>query len=439
LLAACVGPDLDTTTALACLKEMSPTSSNGCLYLHFDGVHYCFKKDPNVTLLIEQEAEAVGRNDKQVRSEIEEMIEARLAGHRNAVVWPEEPGDVPDGDPSFLIAYLPLELGGKPRTQQEAIAKDLLKKCGEKPRTYRNGLGLAIPAGDQVEILRRAVRYLIAARGVKAKAKRLNLTDEQKSQLREREATEEAAAESALLKLYTEVWLPRAEEGGIGIEKVAAGGRPLQTTLSDKKQAMIHERIVEIIATVHKKVFLTLLPGKIVDLFHLGTGKEPQAGITTGEVVEGFYSYLGFPRLMSSDAIRKAVAKGVQDGHFGYVSGPGPIAGPDGKFQVALEKVRFKVPVAEDEIDLESGFLMVPQAIPEPTPVVGPGPVAVGPGGGSPPPGVGVVPPGDPRSSPRCLRSPRCKRPWRSPSRPTAISSSRPGTPSPTSPTSPAR
>jgi hypothetical protein len=76
----------------------------------------------------------------------------------------------------------------------------------------------------------------MAAEGVKTKAKQLNLTDEQKGQLRERESTEQAAAESALLKLYTEVWLPRSEEGGIGIEKVAAGGRPLQTTLSEKKQ-----------------------------------------------------------------------------------------------------------------------------------------------------------------------------------------------------------
>ena len=32
------------------------------------GSRYCFKKDPNVTLLIEQEAEAVGRNEKQVRA-----------------------------------------------------------------------------------------------------------------------------------------------------------------------------------------------------------------------------------------------------------------------------------------------------------------------------------------------------------------------------------
>ncbi len=393
LLSVCVGPDLDSTTALACLKELKEQ----CLYLHFDGVRYCFKKDPNVTLLIEQEADIIGRNDKLVRTRIKEMIESRLAGHRNAIVWPESAGDIPDRDPSFLIAYLPLEFAGKPRSQQEATARELLEKCGEKPRTYRNGLGLAIPTADQVEIARRSVRYLIAAEGVKGKAKNLNLTDEQRSQLRERESTEAAAAESALLKLYAEVWLPRAEEGGIGLEKVAVGGRPLQTTLNEKKQAMIHERIVELIMQTQKKVFESVNPAKIVELFKLGEGPPPQLGISTADVMDGFYSFLGFTRLRTSGAIRKAIAKGVQDGHFGYVSGPKPSPGTDGKFQVALSKVRYKAAVADDEIDLESGFVMLPQAIPQPAPTTGTEPIIVVPGQETQPAtgGTGTtVPPG---------------------------------------------
>ena len=273
----------------------------------------------------------------------------------------------------------------------------MLEKCGEKPRTYRNGLGLAIPAADQVEIARRSVRYLIAAEGVKGKAKHLNLTDEQRSQLRERESTEAAAAESALLKLYAEVWLPRAEEGGIALEKVAVGGRPLQTTLNEKKQAMIHERIVELITQTQKKVFDSVNPAKIIDLFKLGEGTPPQLGISTCDVVDGFYSFLGFTRLMTRGAIRKAITKGVQDGHFGYASGPKPTPGTDGKFQVALNKVRFKTAVADDEIDLESGFLMLPQAIPQPAPATGAEPIIVP--GQETPPGVGIgggtgVPPG---------------------------------------------
>ena len=163
---------------------------------------------------VEQEADAVARDERRVRDRIKEMIEARLAGYRTAVVWPEKAADVSDKDASFLIAYLPLEFGAKPKTAQEAQAKAILEKYGDKPRQYRNGLGLAVPSGDQIESLRRSVRYLMAVEQVKAKARQHNLTDEQKAQLREREATEKAAAESAFLKLYTEVWLPRAEGGG---------------------------------------------------------------------------------------------------------------------------------------------------------------------------------------------------------------------------------
>src|SRR5262249_2661247 len=53
-------------------------------------------------------------------------------------------------------------------------------------------------------------------------------------------------------------------------------------------------------------------------------------------------------------------------GHFGYLTGPKPGLGADGKFEVPISKVRFKTTVAEDEIDLESGFLLLPQAIPQP-------------------------------------------------------------------------
>jgi hypothetical protein len=77
LLAICVAPSLDSTTILACLKELKEQ----CLYLHFDGVRYCFKKDPNVTLLVEQEADVVARDEDLVRDKIREMLEARLAGH----------------------------------------------------------------------------------------------------------------------------------------------------------------------------------------------------------------------------------------------------------------------------------------------------------------------------------------------------------------------
>ena len=371
-----------------------------------------------------------------------------MAGHQSAIVWPEDHGYVDDKEPSFLFAYLPLEFAGEPRSTQESTAKDFLEKHGDKPRTYRNGLALVIPSAEQVEILRRAVRYMIAEEDIKKKAKQLNLTDEQKDQLKERAATDQATAESALLKLYAEVWLPRVESGGLGLEPIAAGGRPLQTTLNDKKQAMIHERTLELVTSVQKRVFSSLKPGKLVELFKLGEGGAPSGsptvGISTAEVVDGMYGFLGFTRLLDAAALRKTIADGVQEGHFGYFSGPKPTLGPDGRYQVALNKVRTPAAViAVDEIDLESGFLMLPQAIPQPAPAPdpippgpgpGPGPIPPGPGPGAipPGPGPGPIPPGP---QPQGLR----RRPRRLPKRqltclspPTATGFSPHGMPLPT-------
>lgn len=390
LLSVCVGPDLDSTTALACLKELKEQ----CLYLHFDGVRYCFKKDPNVTLLVEQEAESVSRDEGKVRDKIKEMLEERLAGHHEAIVWPEKTTEVPHDDPRFLIAYMPLEFGGKPKSWQEEKAKDFFEKYGDRPRKFRNGLGLAVPSDDQIEILRRSARYLLAVEQIKAKSKQLNLTDEQKSQLREREATERNAIEAAFLKLYMEVWMPRSEGGGLAVDPVAFGGRPPQTTLNDRKQAAIHERVIELITQVQPRVFTTVVPTKIVELFKLGEGGPSRMGIRTAEVIEGFYSFLGFPRMMSQEVVRRAIARGVGEGIFGYCSGSVPTVGADGKYEVASEKVRFNRVVADDEIDLDSGFIMLPTAIPQPAPVPGAGPTPPGPGHGPVPPGPGPQPPG---------------------------------------------
>ncbi len=380
LLSVCVGPDLDSTTAQACLKELKEQ----CLYLHFDGVRYCFKKDPNVTLLVEQEADAVARDDRQVREKIKEMLEARVSGKPTPVVWPEKSSEVQDREPSFLIAYLPLEFASKPKATQREVASEILEKYGDRPRQYRNGLGLAIPAGDQVEILRRAVRYLLAVERVEAKAKQHNLTDDQKSQLRERKATDKAAAESAFLKLYLEVWLPKVEASGIEIESVAVGGRPLQVTLNDKREARVHDRVMELLTKLQRRLFDSLHPSKIAELFKLGEGTPLVLGIRTLELVDGFYSFLGYPRLEDRTVIRRAVVRGIQEGVFGYYSGPAPRLGPDGKYEVSISRVRFGTTVAEDEVDLDSGFLMLPQAIPQAAPVPAPGPSPLGAAGEQP-------------------------------------------------------
>ena len=360
LLAVSIGPDLDSTTAQACLKELKEQ----CLYLHFDGVRYCFKRDPNVTLLIEQEADVVSRDDGRIRTRIREMVEERLAGQRAAIVWPAKSADVPDKEAQFLIAYLPLEFAALPRSDQLETARDLCENSGSRPREFRNGLGIAVPAADQVEVLRRAVRYLLAVERVRGKWREHNLTDAQKSQLREREATEKAAAESALLKLYGEVWLPAYDDAVFTVDAVSMGGRPLRTTLDQKKRALIHQRLLELLTTVQRRVFGTVAPPKILQLFKLGESATTEPGVPTEQVVAGFFSFFGFPRLQSAEVVKQAIIRGVEIGIFGYTTGR-PSLGDDRRYLLDRSRVAFERRVADDEVDLDSGFLIVPGAFPE--------------------------------------------------------------------------
>jgi len=366
LLAACVGPDLDNITAQACLKEMREV--RGCLYLHFDGARYCFKTTPNVNMLIEQEAESV--KPPEIRSAIKERLEKRLSGQRSAFVWPERSEQVPDEEPCFLIAYLPIEFGQQRTSEQDRVAKELFEKYGDRPRRYRNGIGLAVPAKAQLEPLRRAVRYLLAIERVESKKKQLGVTKEQAEQLRERQRTEEAAEESAFRQLYAAVWLPRLEGGAVGIEPVEIGGRPLQST-------EIHARIMELLTVVSPpRLFGSLAPRRIVELLRLGeapeAGQPARLGIRTREVQDAFFGILGFPRLTEQGVLRRAIVRGAGEGVFGYYGQGEPSLGTDGRYQVSLDRVAFQREVGEDEVDIADGFLIMPSAMPLPPEVVPP-------------------------------------------------------------------
>ncbi len=119
-------------------------------------------------------------------------------------------------------------------------------------------------------------------------------------------------------------------------------------------------------------------------------------GMKASDVLESFCRDIAPPRLESASVLRKGIARGVSESVFAYASGASPALGSDGKFQVNREKVILGRHLADDEIDFDSGFLMVPAAIPE-VPVAqssGTAPVGTGAviplGVQEPPPGTGT-------------------------------------------------
>ena len=387
LLAAIVGPDLDSLTAQAVLKELREQ----CLFLHYDGAHYVFKTTPNVTQVLEDQATYV--KPPEIEAAIEEELSSRLAGRTAAILWPKRSDAIPHQEPRFLLAYLPLDFAMLRDAAQEQHAQELLTQYGDRPRRYRNGLGLVVPERDQVEPLRRAMRYLKAIERVRRKRKSFNLTTAQMQQLKEREQTENTKFESAIRNLYQSVWLPVMGEKALEIEKVSLAGRPLRSQ-------GIHERLMELLTEVPPpRLFTSVTPEKIVELMRLGQGEEPAVAVGTDQIVGAFYGALDFIRVESEAALRRAIAQGVQEGIFGYVGRTGQAEVNQLKekvtYLVSTDVARIGVDLPEGKVDLSSAFIVLPQAIETeaPTPPTLPGTMVVQPGPGPQPPIPPPTPP----------------------------------------------
>lgn len=352
LMQAVISKALDSTTTKAVLKELI----SKCLYIHFDGARYAFKTSPNVNYLLEQEA-ADGRMDSEIKETIKKILEKELGG-KPAIIWPSESKNIPDKEPRFLVAYLPLEfVYGK---DQERNALEYLTQCGDKPRIYKNSLGLAIPEKNNIEPLKRAIRYLIAVERLKGKKKALNITEQQLEQLKEREKTEIAARDSSLRDLYSSVWLLKIDNRKPTLDKLEIGGRALQAQ-------NIHERLTELLTRISPpKVFESLKAGKIVDLL------KDREGIEIETISDSFFSSPGFPRITDESVIKKAVAEGVYKGLFGLTM-KSKVQTVEGKLTVPKEQVTIGKSISEDEVDLSSGFIITDKIIPkegkEPEPV----------------------------------------------------------------------
>ncbi len=355
LLAAVVSPELDSITAQAVLKELREQ----CLYLHYDGAHYVFKTTPNVTQVLEDQANNV--QPQEIERFIQDDLASRLSGRTSAILWPRRSQAIPDREPRFLLAYLPLDFAQQSDAAQDQQARELFSQYGDIPRRYRNGVGLAVPERSQVEPLRRAVRYLKAVELVRNRRTQLNLTSAQLEQLKERERTEKTQCEAAMRDLYQSVWLPLVGQGQIAVEKVVLSGRPLLAQT-------LHERLIELLTIVSpKRLFTSVTADKVVELMALGEGEGQQRAVAVSQVIESFYSVLDFPRLESEKAILRAVAGGVKDRQFGYI-GPGRSTEltnlrERGGYLVNPRLVRIGVEVPQDEIDAGGAFLVIPQCI----------------------------------------------------------------------------
>ncbi|MDI7260331.1 MAG: DUF499 domain-containing protein [Thermodesulfobacteriota bacterium] len=393
LLEVCLSVEIDNLTAQSVLKRLR----DECLYLHYDGVHYCFKTIANVNMILENEADNV--QPKEIREFIKQDLETRIGKTTNAaIIWPDESSKIPDAEPRFVLGYLPLEFSEKKEREQEQTAIELLTQCGVLPRRFRNGIGLAISDKRQLEGLRRSAKYLLAIERVRQKKASYKLTKDQMEQLKEREQTEKSGFESGVRALYPAVLLLKMENGKPAIDKAEIGARPL-------KEQGVHERLIELLGkNVSSKLFDEFRASKLLPLMQMGTGKDEKKAVGTKVIRDVFFESLDFPRVTEEKAIASAIAQGVKDGIFAYAL-KSKVLEEAGKYSVKEKDLIFGRTVSADEINLDAGFILLPECIIEEAPP-GPGPIPPGPTPPGPTP-PGPTPPGPTPTEPGKIRAVR--------------------------------
>jgi hypothetical protein len=128
----------------------------------------------------------------------------------------------------------------------------------------------------------------------------------------------------------------------------------------------------------------------------IGTGADEKKAVGTKVVRDVFFESLDFPRVTEERVIASAIAQGLKDGIFAYALKT-KVLEEAGKYSVKEKDVIFGRTVSSDEIDLDSGFILLPECIIQETPP-GPGPTPPGPTPPGPTP-PGPTPPG-PRPEP---------------------------------------
>jgi hypothetical protein len=349
LIASCLAPGLDRMVLSATLAELPRT----LIYLHYTGRRFRFQPNPNLTKLIEEEEQKWELDE--VLERIKGELKTRIRGEGGIILWPTDSQAVPDHDPQFNMVYMPLEWGEKDDTELDKELRIWTEQRGSIKREYRNALAFTVPSKQSADRLRVAARTLLAIESLIRQKTKFQFSEEQIEELKERRRNTGTDLDGNIRRLYEKVLLPVRERDGQEAYKLEVIDLRAQLSASQD----IHGRILE---ALRNWVFDTVTPSKLLSLTHLGEVKDDTGKsidyIPCDRLMTWFFSYLDFPKLLSVNALRRCIAKGVKDGRFGYVG----VARLNEQGAIEVDKPRnvyFEQDIDPEEIDFSQGAYLL--------------------------------------------------------------------------------
>lgn len=348
LVAGVALPGLPADVLDVALQQLTDT----LLYIHSTGRRFRFEKRPNLNKLIDTELGKVEKNE--TLDEIRRVFLAKLDAKAGFVVWPDDSGKIKDRSPRFQVVFMGLDHALDADDSRQKLVLDWAQNCGGNKRVYRNALAFALPSASESDKARDAARRVLA---IDTLLRTHKLEAEEKSELQSRLMRARDELLAATRRIYTTVLLPvaapRDAQDPIALERFEVQGY----------QALGAGVLESIHGILENWVFKTVVPAKLVASVHLGSGDVGSPGhwITGTELVDQVFGSVQFPKLLTLEGLKEAVALGVSRGVFGYVMGANC---EDGSFKLdSQDALSLGVQVTRDDIDLSEGSFLVSKAL----------------------------------------------------------------------------
>jgi hypothetical protein len=178
-------------------------------FLHSEGGLYAFRLTPNLNKILLEKEEQV--RAQELAERIREKVEACLGRETlQPLAFPNYASDIPDTKELKLVVLAPEHLFGKPETQ--AFVQELLTRAGDKPRVHRATCFVLAPDANELELLQRRVKQLLALEAIQDDSTLMqSLSDEDKQTVINRISDIRSALPQLVLSAYRHLAMWRAE------------------------------------------------------------------------------------------------------------------------------------------------------------------------------------------------------------------------------------
>jgi hypothetical protein len=291
---AVADPNLDIANVETVLEDLR----SECYYLSVNQTRYKFNIFPNLNkLLADRRANISGdRIKNRLEDEIRKIFTSSQGFH--VIPFPTVPSHLPN-QANLVLAVLDIDYSHQDLENTTNLIETLIKESGLSARTYKSSLFFSFVDSDHP--LREDARKLLAWEDIRDEENRLD--EEQDKQLKVNLQKAERDLRETIWRSYKRLaFLDRNNQ----LQIIDLGLVTSSAATSIVKFILNRLRSEDIITE-------SVSPNFLVRNWSIAS-----PAWTTKSIHDAFFASPIFPRLLSGEAIKEAIARGVKEGKFAY-------------------------------------------------------------------------------------------------------------------------